>query len=355
MSAVLESLPESGPSYELGPVRYSAITPTNGISVALSRDVRKCVVFLGEQVQEGLSHIKPYGTGFLLRGGKKVLSGGAYLVTAKHVAKQLDPPFVIRLNKKGGGAELYEIKRPSDIRWTFHPDDSVDLAATPFEVPDWADVTYFSADHVLRPEKMESKRIDAGDAAYVVGLFHLLHGTEENRPIVHTGHIAMLPEDEKIPVSDKEVEGYLVQANAISGCSGSPVFAQRSLSVLVPPQMLRGSIHKDATPVAGEIPGSIWLLGVWSSSWKVQGSQIVSVRNDADNVAGGAAPLGMGVVVPASKLIELLEDAELADARAAALRPKSRAAEATLDSLKIAGDQILKTMLNTPPQPKKEK
>lgn len=290
--------------------------------------VRKCVVFLGFQDgPAGTARIIPSGTGFLLSGGK-LLGGGSYLVTSRHVAQKLDPPFVIRLNKKGGGADVVEVQREDDMIWHFPADKAVDLAIASFVAPQWADAHYWKADHVLREFKMGTKNIGAGDPAYVVGLFHFLHGTEKNRPVVYTGHVAMLPEDEKIPVEGVEVEGYLVQANAISGCSGAPVFAQRVIPVNVPNSMLEHKTDKPDYALKGDIPGSLWLLGVWQSSWKVKGAEIVAIKIDdsgSDNAASeraGPAPLGMGVVVPAYKLIELLETAPLKAAREAAQRAR---------------------------------
>jgi len=288
--------------------------------MALSKDVRQCVVFVGFQKGcEGTARINPCGTAFFFQGGRH-LKGGCYLVTARHVASKLAAPWVVRMNRKGGGAGVVEINRPQDVAWHYHPDPTVDLAVAPLAVPEWADVTPVSADYSLHPFKMKSKRIDAGDLAFVVGLFHLLHGKEENRPIVHGGYIAMLPGDDRIPVTDQygeesEVEGYLVQANAISGCSGSPVFAIRSLEVEVPPSMFKDPKTMGNSPLNGEIPGSLWLLGIWQSSWKVKGAEIVAVRTDADVKSGMMAPLGMGVVVPVTKLFEILDTPELKNPR----------------------------------------
>jgi hypothetical protein len=280
--------------------------------MALSKNARSCVVFIGTRTErEGGARIKPLGTAFFFNGGRH-LGGGTYLVTAGHVARKLiNGPWVLRMNKQGGGAGLIEINRADDVIWRYHNDETVDLAVTQLAVPEWADVIPFSADNSLHPFKMKSKKIDAGDLAFVVGLFHLLHGKEENRPIVHSGHIAMLPGEERIPVTDQdgntiEVEGYLVETNAISGCSGSPVFAVRGLDVRVPPSMFKDPETLGDKPLNGEIPGSLWLLGVWQSSWKVKGTRIVAARTDGEDPAGGMAPLGMGVVVPISKLFEIL-------------------------------------------------
>ena len=83
------------------------------------------------------------------------------------------------------------------------------------------------------------KDIDAGDNAFVIGLFHPHSGERKNVPVVFRGSVALLPSDELILVGGKQVEGYLVQTNAISGFSGAPVFATRTirLKAASPPMM----------------------------------------------------------------------------------------------------------------------
>lgn len=140
-------------------------------AMAISEAARKCVVFLGyPDGVHGTNRIIPRGTGFFVHGGK-LLGGGSYLVTARHVAEKLDPPFVIRLNKKGGGADVIEVDRSEHIRWRYHSDSTVDLAVAPLDPPQWADVIHFSVDHFLREMKLKSKNIGPGDTTYTVGLF----------------------------------------------------------------------------------------------------------------------------------------------------------------------------------------
>jgi hypothetical protein len=96
-----------------------------------------------------------------------------------------------------------------------------------------------------------------------------------------------------IPVDGSRVEGYLMQANAISGCSGAPVFSTRTVILKLPKHKVAGS------------SGNLNLIGVWSSSWKVKQSEIVAVRSDARD-ARTLPPFGMGVVTPLSKLVDIL-------------------------------------------------
>jgi hypothetical protein len=100
----------------------------------------------------------------------------------------------------------------------------------------------------------------------------------------------------------------LLQANAISGCGGAPVFAARTI-----PLPLKGQNSK---VLQSWVQGSIWLLGVWQPSWKVKGSEIISVKTDMQDRPGGEeAPLEMGVVIPAIKLLEVLNHTNFVQAR----------------------------------------
>jgi hypothetical protein len=282
--------------YRLGPRQYSAPIPENGyLLVRVTEDARDCVVFLGWQMAGpvDVAPIDPKGTGFLMA-GDPALGQEPMLVTARHVAEKLDPPFVIRMNKKGGGSDLVHIERPTDIKWCFHPTDpTVDIAVAPFAIPNWADVTCYATNHFLGHDVDHLKNIHVGDAACIVGLFHHHYGDQKNQPIVHTGHIAMLPSD-PIPADGVKRRGYLVEINGISGCSGSPVFALNSVEL---------NLGEDKFIAYGS---QVALIGVWSSSWKVKSSEITTVRTDDDDEAGTLAPLGMGIVTPAVYLAEIL-------------------------------------------------
>jgi hypothetical protein len=312
----------------LGPEVYADEgTPWEGRILRLKEDVRKCVVFLGWQEAGPIDEapIDPKGTGFFIVGLKSL--PGAYLATAGHVAKQLTPPFVIRVNKKGGGAQLIHIERPSDIEWCFHDDPTVDLAIAPILIPSWADACAINADG-MQDDLKSLDQVDAGDPVCVVGLFHLLSGKRRNIPVTHVGHIATMPKDELIPVEGTLQEGYLVQANAISGCSGSPVFTARSVKFSMGDKSIIG-LHSYAP-----------MLGVWTSSWKVKGSEIVTagLPDVVCDASGVLAPLGMGVVTPLTKLIDILWSENMKGA-SDRLREKAKKAEsASPDMLVVRED-----------------
>jgi hypothetical protein len=232
------------------------------------------------------------------------------------------------MNKKGGGAGLVHFERPEDIKWCFHSDGTVDLAVAPINLPSWSDVRALRTDPIFGEDVSLISNLDAGDIAWVVGLFHLHHGRQANVPVVHTGHIAVLPGDEPVAVDGKLVSAYLVQANAISGCSGSPVWACNTTF-----------ITKNGEKLVGGHGPFAFLLGVWSSSWKVGKSQIVAVRTDEDDSQGTAAPLGMGIVTPAVRLGEILKGEQMTRARKELKEKMVAAKSASPDSL-IKGDTL---------------
>jgi hypothetical protein len=266
--------------------------------VRIANDLRKAVVFLGEEFADnwGESAIDPRATGFLVgwqsdasvgpaHGGKEEISG-IYLVTARHVAEPLGSHFAIRYNKKGGGSDIEHIE---NARWTFHPDATVDVAVLHCGHPDWADcipipgmmltkpILGTEGNSVsIKPEDivLDNPNMGVGDIAYVIGLFHLLQGRRTNLPVVHTGHIALLPEDEKIPVRNRQtgkqqdVEGYLVEAHGLEGLSGAPVFARSSRGVTASSMQYNPPLA-DGRRLRSEVPGRI----AWGSraAWSLDG------------------------------------------------------------------------------------
>ena len=297
----------------LGPERLCPLPGAPGFHMRLDDDLRKTVVFFGvEDDTPGKGGINCVGTGFLLS-----YDTCGYLVTAKHLAHGLgDNPFLIRMNKKDGSSA----NLPADnVRWYEHPDLNVDVAAIPFTMPNYTllDVLYLPAEAVLADDNaINSNMVGVGDLTYTVGLFRLLSGQRRNLPIVHSGIVAMMPGDERIPVRDWRppygkifVEGYLVETGALAGLSGSPVFMHPTTNFsTLPANFLPDPRFSDPGRARALAPSvQIGLLGLWQSSWDAPPDEVLAVQ------AGGGVrvPVGMGIVVPAQKIIETLEQEEL--------------------------------------------
>jgi hypothetical protein len=156
---------------------------------------------------------------------------------------------------------------------------------------------------------VDGSHIGIGDFAYTVGLFMLLAGKQRNLPIVHTGHIALMPGQEDIPIRDwddpegklvRYVDGYLVEAQSLRGLSGSPVFVRPSL---------RDVPHGRFEMVGGQ--SRLYLLGIWQGAWDAPPDEVLAVGRGKDM----RVPVGMGVVVPTKRLIEILEPPVLKEKR----------------------------------------
>ncbi len=263
----------------------------------VKEDLRRCVVFLGFEGQAP-NDIEVIGTGFFVN-----YDGFPYLITAGHVAEPIkDVPFVLRVNsKKTGEGETIHIDHAD---WHFHPDyPKVDLALMPgapddIDEPSSLDVINLYQDFILSPDEFAERDIGPGDRVHIVGLFRLLYGKKRNRPVVHTGWIAMLPDDEPIPVRHPSgegtihVNGYLVEAQTLDGLSGSPVFVD---------QTWRLKIKEDQV---AKVDTWTSLLGVWQAAWDAPPDEVRAAEMRRKDVK---VPVGMGIVVPAPRITELLE------------------------------------------------
>lgn len=269
----------------------------------IGEDARRSVVFFGVPTER--KPIEYGGTGFLVSfpDGDFAFT---YLATARHVAKELekyeDTGFVLRVNAMAG--ESFPLPA-TQIPWRYHPDATVDLAVTNFSMEmNGVDQRFFllSEDNVV--DYKNPNDVMCGDIVNVVGLFRLHAGSKRNVPIVHTGNIAALPDErERVPVRDRttgrlaESEVYLIEAQTLDGLSGSPAFAHEIWDLGIFPE-LRGSRPKAI--------GAVKLLGIYTGSWDGEPGKILEADR---NLRGGTrVPVGMGMVVPAAKLVELIRD-----------------------------------------------
>ena len=301
---------KSGVPYTLGPERRIAVFDSPGTYMRITDDVRNTVVFLG--YREGVDGITCVGTGFLV-----AYEGAGYLVTARHVSFQLgSDPFLVRLNRRDGGSENVHC---DDFGWVSHPDPTVDISIVPLHIRGDSGFfcRYMRADHiVLSQQQLKDENIGIGNLTYTVGLFRLLSGEKRNMPICHFGTIAMMPEDERIPVLDWTdpklerritVEGYLVESQSLSGLSGSPVFVRPSRNldvsgVFSPKKVDPILARKGKQPEISAELNDMYLLGVWQGAWQAPPDEVMAAETNQTVV-----PVGMGIVVPAHRIIEIME------------------------------------------------
>ncbi|MBZ0138897.1 MAG: serine protease [Pseudorhodoplanes sp.] len=247
------------------------------------------------------------GTGFLVSfPSSDYHEPFAYIVTARHVANALskweDTGFHLRVNTVGGGSVIASLVV---MEWHFHPDPTVDLAVfSGFLGPPKYDQWHFRLDDHLWFDHRIPNIVACGDEVNLVGLFRLHVGSKRNVPIVHSGHVALLPDPkERVPIRDRttgeivESEVFLIEAQTLDGLSGSPVFMHEVVN-------LEGM--RSDTGYVPKAYGGVRFLGLYTGSWDGEPGAILA----ADRNLKGAKriPVGMGTVVPALKLIELLRD-----------------------------------------------
>lgn len=261
--------------------------------MGLPEELKKSAVFL---CCKDIDSCRPEGTAFLLGMPTTDPNVNAfYLVTAKHVIDDIpkrgtaDSFIYARINPIEGRTAIDPIKSSPDD-WLTHPTDQSDIAVIPFRAPlahDY-DVVALSTSIALTHEAIEKEQIGVGDDVFTIGLFVKHTGRLRDVPIVRTGNIAMMHED----IGD--MEAFLVEARSIGGLSGSPVFVRAN-------PFLGNSLNIKPQPF-------FW-LGIHHGAWHT--SRTVDAASD--EFAG--MHMGIGIVIPAWKVMEVLNQPALARQR----------------------------------------
>ena len=284
-------------------------------------NIKKTVVFLGDAHGKPFS---PHGTGFIVT--QTVDGGFGYesIVTAKHVIEGIRSSVVhARINTQSGEAVIVSL--PKD-QWFFHPDSRVDAAVFPsllgtdrfdyLRIP----IGPASPNISLNEETVQRFRVGVGDDVCIAGMFVGILGEQQNIPIVRTGTIAAM-KSEPIATQYGYHDAFLIEVRSIDGLSGSPVF------VHLPPERTMPGTLVAPDPNASPDRGAQYLMGL------ILGYN--EVLNPTDNilVPGRAfkvdrrrrkvlAPMntGIAVVLPIEKVIETLNQPEIAKMREEAER-----------------------------------
>jgi hypothetical protein len=222
-----------------------------------------------------------------------------YIITAKHVIEYIKPRSVdqkvyIRFNLKDSGVKLMGA---SIDRWLYHPQDStIDVAVLKWSPPKIVDYRSLDVSMAATDEIIKKEEIGVGEEVFLTGLFVNHHGKERNIPIVRIGNIAAMPE-ERVQTKDLgPIEAYLVEARSIGGLSGSPVFAH-----------LVGVRHMGkASKLAA---GKVYLLGLMHGHWDLPVTSTEELAKDMSNIE--RVNMGIAIVVPVSKILEVLDHPEL--------------------------------------------
>ena len=223
-----------------------------------------------------------------------------YAVTARHVIEGIDselgdPGIYLHMNTRDSGVKHV---RSSLSDWYFHPsDDAIDVAVMPIQF-DGVDHLASPLDFFLTDKKMQEERIWLGENLFTVTQFF---DRRSNRviPMVRAGNISVMPETRVTTNwTPGEIEAYLIESKSIGGFSGSPVF------VYLPVR---------TSQTCGEYPESptdlYYLLGLLHGHWSLDIFPQDRIKFEEEHIKGVSA--GIGVVVPAKKILEVLNQPSL--------------------------------------------
>ncbi len=275
-------------------VEVDYISAPKDINMRVPDSLIKCVGFvspLGDTMTYG-------GTAFIVAIRMDATHGYTHLVTAKHVADALEPgETVIAMNARDGSPLFL---RKGDQPWFFHPTEetSVDVAVIPFGSARFAeyDISSIPDESFVSDERIAEYGIGIGDEIVISGLFTKFFGSTHLIPIVRTGNIAMMPRD-KVPVKGfGEIEAYLAEGRSIGGLSGSPVFVRNTVNM--PAQTAKGK------PAQISGLGPLHFLGLMHGHWDLPPTFSAAEQAEAVN-------MGISIIVPAKKILEVLYHPEL--------------------------------------------
>ena len=280
---------------------------------------------VSERERAGVMARRAIGTGFHVgmpsEAFPKALTYG-YVVTAKHVI-QGEAQTWVRVNVMHGPPE--DIPVP---RWYVH--DEADVAVAPMGhvkgrrirfVPDEAFVDKWAWNPQL------------GDRVYFIGLLSGIESMEQgNVPMVRAGTLGRMYQD-GIPVKRPDetidhVSGHLIDCRSIGGFSGSPCFIQATTTRFVtwptgPDTLEGGPQEREEIALLGMVTGHF-------DEW-----QKAKTTGDFDGTVESVANRGVGIIVPAEAIRQVIEgDQDLIKQRKArdAKGLEKEETAATLDS-----------------------
>lgn len=274
---------------------------------------RKCVTFLYAERPTGegeAARREPVGSAFFvglpaLDDSGTLVGAFRYAVTARHVIDGHDFLW-LRIRTKDGDSQSYVDLPVVKDAWATHPSTDVAIAGMGFAAS-W-DVVHVMREHFADQEFSDKHNLHLGegDEVFFSGLFVGHYGRGVPQPIIRFGNIALMPHEpvtvqiSKHPHTLAAIEAYLVEARSWGGQSGSPAFVTFS-----PDREMGGGLSVGGYPafaLLGLVQG-IWTDPQGAKAPDPSGEGVIEVN------------MGISVVVPAYKILEVLMSDELEQER----------------------------------------
>ena len=249
----------------------------------------------------------PLGTGFFVfypdpRGGPTY--GFVYLVTAKHVLRDYDGTFLpklrVRLNlKKPNGDEAcaYLDDVPvadtkGNLLWFHNENNAADETVVLPLLPDEQKFDYMSIPLPLfvTDAQMKSDAVAEGDNLFFIGLMTQYFGYKRNYPVVRRGTLALMT-DEEIPTFVGPQKVFISELQSWPGNSGSPVFLNL------------GGVRGGSLLLGQKLSLLGFVLGAYKNKMV---TAVIGEQNEA-LTSGNEFPIGVSLIVPATRIRDLLD------------------------------------------------
>jgi hypothetical protein len=300
------------------PRRY-LIRP-QGLNLRIPDEILNGVVFVGYRTSdEAVQGIEWAGTAFAVSVPTADSSLWVrYLVTVKHIADKLvNRKWCIRYNTEGGTSEIVDGSTVLKV-WK-HPTEeaSVDAAVIEWGHPERALMPYCPTTMFVTNPLIGHDGFGIGDEVFLVGLFRLHPGSAQNLPIVRTGNIVGMPSEPIPAVRIGEyfgpMEGYLIESRSLGGLSGSPVYVRESITQY---ETLTHRTTGEQRQSILQVFGHTYLLGMAHGHWNIYPDEHNRYDFKTTGPKEDSIALGISIVVPARKILEVLNHPELIQRRA---------------------------------------
>lgn len=313
---------ETGSLADLRSARLPACVPLGppperraiGDRLYIEKEWRGTVCFLVQDSKEHRGETALLGTGFVVGVPTPHPDIEAlYIVTAGHVAAQSAPEYPIRIRANALGGGLTSRVEIQDGNWTFHKSSDVAAVAIPHEEASKIIGRGVNAIMLVDDAYFNERRIGCGQRVFMMSLFSEHAGKTSILPVARFGKISLMA-DPKEPVSTEwgKVEAYLVESLSWGGESGAPVFLYYT--------------RPDGRIEQGNV------LGLMQGHFDMK-RRVHSKKDTWNEDEWVKVNSGMAVVIPASKIRDVLEDEALAKERIKLAEDyEARQSKAVLDS-----------------------
>jgi hypothetical protein len=291
---------------------YARRIPVGMPDLGRYRALVDCVFFLYPTVEHAEAGTDFGGTGFFV---SAQVPGHpdrwfVYAVSNWHVVKDTGNS-VMRLNRTDGGHDSIETE-PHE--WTHIPGGN-DIAVRLLRVQEGDYKIQFLSPPIMFDPDNNLSQIGVGDDVFMIGIFLDYDGIETNEPALRFGNISIMSAPIKQPTGSYE-RSIVIDTHSRNGYSGSPVFVYRTTGGT----FLESSPHNMLVPMGHilKLLGIHW--GQFPEAWQLKSQTGVKVGPAAQAalITDGAyveGLSGMTCVIPASRILEILDLPKLVEER----------------------------------------